>query len=248
MEILVGESEEVFKAHQGLLSSKGDFFAAAFDGAFQEANSKQLTLPEVRPRTFQRFLLWCYSGKVMDEGEAYGVDANADTVNVDELMDLCFFADYLGCDQLQNDVVDCVLEGLESPEDGLHLPSPSHIYEKTAAESPLRTLALHLWSRRVDWNVCARESQGYECRQKLFPPKFLFDLAATFYHLVQGIPGTADRDLRKHRCDYHVHRKGERHCEGLRSGDPGAAADDSLRQYRKHVEYHRQAVKTATFE
>ena len=240
MEIWIGQSPEVFKAHHGLLASKGDFFAAAFDGAFQESQTKRLELPEVAVPTFQRFLLWCYSGKVMDRGETYG-----DDVDTEELIGLCLFADFLGCNQLQNDAVDCLLDGLEG-HGGLNLPDPRRVYEMTTAESPLRTLMLDLWSRRVNWDQFFKDPQAYESRKHYLTPQFLFELATAFYRLVKGTPGTGDRDLRKHRCDYHVHKKAEPHCEGLRSGDKGPAGDDALQQYREHVNHHRQAVKTAT--
>ena len=50
-----------------LLTNNSTFFAAALDGAFAEATTKQVTLAEDDPRVFESFVQWLYYGIRMNE-------------------------------------------------------------------------------------------------------------------------------------------------------------------------------------
>lgn len=62
----MGPDEKQFDVHKELLCSVSDFFAAALDGGFKEAEAGAVKLPEQDPDTFQYFIHWLYAGKLTD--------------------------------------------------------------------------------------------------------------------------------------------------------------------------------------
>ena len=59
--VLVGPEKRRFDLHKGLITSRSDFFKAAFMGKFKEVDGT-LTLPEKDPATFKHFVYWLYTG------------------------------------------------------------------------------------------------------------------------------------------------------------------------------------------
>lgn len=60
----MGPDENQFDVYKELLCSVSDFFAAALDGGFKEAEAGAVKLPEQNPDTFQYFVHWLYAGKL----------------------------------------------------------------------------------------------------------------------------------------------------------------------------------------
>jgi len=87
VEFLVGE--EAFGAHRSLLSARSPVFAAMFASGMNEAVTGRVTIEDVDPTTFKRFLKFIYTGmfkfSALDE-ELFTV---ADKYQVETLMELC---------------------------------------------------------------------------------------------------------------------------------------------------------------
>jgi len=87
VEFLVGE--EAFGAHRSLLSARSPVFAAMFASGMKEAETGRVTIEDVNPTTFQRFLKFLYTGMFepsSKDGELFTV---ADKYRVEILMELC---------------------------------------------------------------------------------------------------------------------------------------------------------------
>jgi hypothetical protein len=61
--VLVGPEKHRFDLHRGLLCKTSDFFKAAFEGKFMEAEGT-LALPEQDPGLFKYFIHWLYTGSL----------------------------------------------------------------------------------------------------------------------------------------------------------------------------------------
>lgn len=62
--MIVGESSKKYRLHKKLLCYHSTFFAAAFNGNFQEGITGELKLPEDDAKAFDIFVHWLYSGSL----------------------------------------------------------------------------------------------------------------------------------------------------------------------------------------
>ncbi|KAF2449204.1 hypothetical protein P171DRAFT_480311 [Karstenula rhodostoma CBS 690.94] len=58
--VFVGSSKARFVVHEELLAHYSEFFRAALQGGFAEAETKTITLDDVAPHTFELFVHWLY--------------------------------------------------------------------------------------------------------------------------------------------------------------------------------------------
>lgn len=79
--ISVGPHEKKFDVHKELLCSVSDFFSAALNGGFKEAEAGAVKLPEQDPDTFQYFVHWLYAGKLTGYFRA-GTSPSLEELNV----------------------------------------------------------------------------------------------------------------------------------------------------------------------
>lgn len=63
MIVLVGPEKYRFEIHKTLVCGESDFFKAALNGNFKEADGT-ITLPEQDPATFKSFVYWLYTGSL----------------------------------------------------------------------------------------------------------------------------------------------------------------------------------------
>lgn len=61
--VLVGPESQRFDLHKGLICARSDFFRAALNGHFKEAEGK-IELPEQDPETFKYFVNWLYTDRL----------------------------------------------------------------------------------------------------------------------------------------------------------------------------------------
>ena len=64
--VIVENTKTRFSVRRGLLSAKSEFFRAAFEGTFREGETQELCFSDIQSPVFRRFLLWCYTNKVVD--------------------------------------------------------------------------------------------------------------------------------------------------------------------------------------
>jgi hypothetical protein len=58
--VIVGEEKKGFAVHEVLLTHYSDFFRAALNGKFKEAEEKRITLHDEEPVVFESFVHWLY--------------------------------------------------------------------------------------------------------------------------------------------------------------------------------------------
>ena len=187
-----------------MLCSKSPFFQAALQGEFREGNEQTVELPETSASTFERFMLWIYTSRILNDEEK---PATVDTL---ALLNLWTFGDFCGARRLQNDTMDCLIEGSRFNPKG---PHPETIYASTQKGSPLRKLAVDFWTQDRGWQKI--EKLGVEGVEHSIPYEALFDMSSALSKM-KGRPGPfiqrADKITWANRCNYHIHEAGEPRC------------------------------------
>jgi len=197
--IVVGAEKRLFAIHKGLLCSVSDYFRAALDGNFKEAEEQKIELLEDDPKVVARFQLWLYSGKVIDEGE--------DTTALDYpmLVNIYVFAETRRILSLQNHLVDTIIR--KSVREHFNLrPSDGDMYSNTTTSSPLRKLAVHMAAHNGGLVNPSWDLDGY-------PKEFLVSLVLALHRKAElGKNPSPKWILWEDRCDFHVHAQGEPPC------------------------------------
>ena len=146
--ITVGSEKALFHVHKGLICNASAYFKAAFEGEFKEASEQLLDLPEERPQMFKRFLLWLYSGSIIESPKE-----TCDKIHWKDLFGLYIFGDARSIPALQNAVIDALIDKCEQTD-----AIPTHyfvyIYDNTVDKSPLRRLV-------VDWIIYGIDHLAY---------------------------------------------------------------------------------------
>ncbi|KAL8886721.1 MAG: hypothetical protein Q9215_005600 [Flavoplaca cf. flavocitrina] len=200
VEIKVGPSDRIFKAHRGLLCERASYFKAILGnpGNWKE-NHEGLALKEVKPEIFQRFLLWLYFGNILDNNET------AQSVAGTTLIHCYFFADERGVPGMHNHVIDTFLARIETTEI-IFTKYQRLIWVNTPDGAPLRRLlvdALAMMGTNIP------EVMQTEEDQEQYDKSFITDvLVAKCKH-----PMTINlREFVKRRCEYHIHDEREAKC------------------------------------
>lgn len=129
--VLVGEVPKRYCLHKKLLCHHSTFFAAAFDGDFQEGTSSQLRLPEEEAGAFDIFVHGLYTGSLPRTWYGVHVAKPSSCVSVYAMGEKWFIP------RLQDDI-SCELrkrfDGNECPPCSLF----NKLYEATRPECKLR--------------------------------------------------------------------------------------------------------------
>lgn len=163
--ILVGPQETPFTLHTSILERGSSFFAAAFNGSFQESQTKTLKLPDIEPKYFEHIALWLYSGRL--ESPPFFYKDGKPTYFT--LLDLYGLADRLCLTSMRNALVERIADLAESTNS---VPTPSDtyiLYETLRETSPIRTLILDLFAYKKTDNLIATHPDDWH-------PQFLRDL------------------------------------------------------------------------
>jgi hypothetical protein len=65
--VIVGEEKKEFAVHEVLLTHYSDFFRAALNGKFKEAEEKRITLHDEVPAVFESFVHWLYHSSLPNQ-------------------------------------------------------------------------------------------------------------------------------------------------------------------------------------
>jgi len=124
-----------FKVYKDFLVYSSEFFNAAFNGNFAEANSRSMTLHDTEAKTFGLLVSYIYVGEL----------DNAGIITADDLLRLWILADRVLIPKLQNHVLRIIetLAEFEPSVDLLH-----HIYHRDHQYSLLRDFISEFFAMR----------------------------------------------------------------------------------------------------
>ena len=192
----VGKDAKDFGLHKGLLCNSSQYFRAAFEGSFKEAEEQVLLLPEDDVEVFQLFQFWLYYRKLLDTGETI------EDLSPVLLVDLYIFAETRCIPQLQDLTTDALIHQIDVTN---MIPTETipQIYENTTETSPLRRLIVDISARTGDLRNGSWFNKEAETR---YCTTFLISLVQALYdEKLKSSP----QDFSKFRCNYHVHTKAE---------------------------------------
>ncbi|MCJ1404986.1 hypothetical protein MMC11_008212 [Xylographa trunciseda] len=186
--VIAGKGKRVFKIHQNLLCSASDYFKAALEGKFKEAEEKRIEFLEESSKVIERFQLWLYSGSILEHMESW----------------IYFFAKIRLITKLENDVIDVLIR--QQQKSNLCFQS-EFMFKETMKGSAIRKFCVDTMVRRGnlrEWDL-----------ERTYPPcshGFLIEVI-----LELALEKDRSREEREHnfweiRCDYHVHAKDEPRC------------------------------------
>lgn len=165
VEITVGASETLFVVHRELLTLHSQFFRAAFEGGFREAEDGKVHLPDVEAKYFEHVVLWVYS-ESLEERAFFFKDGKPTYFT---LLDLYALADRLDIEGMRNALCDRIAV---LAEDTNSVPTPSDtyiLYETIRPNAPIKQLVLDLFAFKKTDNLIATHPDDWH-------PTFLRDL------------------------------------------------------------------------
>lgn len=125
-----GATKKTFQLHEGLLRHYSGYFDAALGGGFAEAKTRVIELKEDDVPTFERFVLWLYTGK-------YRRVAVASEGHYDPICKLWVLGDSRQIPLLANAMID-ILEDDIVKLGKLPIDNVSYVYANTMPGSKLR--------------------------------------------------------------------------------------------------------------
>ena len=143
--IFVSAEQRKFHLHCDLLCERSDFFRAAFQGHFKEAEAEELTLPDENVESFELLVAWLY-------GASLKSITSKDKFTV--YLDLVILARKLCLEHLQNETMDHILRFYRTSLPTVAVHDIRWIYENTLAGDPLRRLSI----RCASWTAMSNET------------------------------------------------------------------------------------------
>ncbi|KAL9066958.1 MAG: hypothetical protein Q9161_007202 [Pseudevernia consocians] len=204
VDIYVGTSRRKFRLHRDLLCERSEFFEAALEGHFKEAEAQELTLPEDSVESFERLVCWLYGAPLMSMPLEPSEDDFSANVN------LFILAKKLCLEHLQNETMDRVLKYYRLV---LLEVDVCILCENTSAGDPLRRLSIQCAAWKAVFNAVHNKDTAFESGSEYLLEgggEIAIDFAswlARFYAISKGSRGKlASIDpRRKSNCFYHVH-------------------------------------------
>ena len=164
VKFLVGpeESTTEFEVHKEFVSYYSPVLDAAFNGGFQEEETKTYRLEDTTAGAFRYFLHWIYGQNLeLDEKSSISTKAH-------HLVRLWVLADFLVIPRLQNAVIAKIHE-MSEQENVVFVRVLDYVYENTSDDTcPLR---------RYFVNELAFNYSGGFKEPELFPSELLLELA-----------------------------------------------------------------------
>ncbi|KAI9681751.1 MAG: hypothetical protein M1829_000496 [Trizodia sp. TS-e1964] len=219
--ILVGPERCKFLVHKDVLVRKSPYFKAAFDGAFKEADSGTLSLPEDDVETFRRFISYIYSGLILSDN-LYKYAYLHSTPNILlEFVRLYILADKFQMPRMKNEVIDAIREvHLESVNLEIHVEAFRLAYENTLRSSPLRKVLAFLFC------LALQSHNDIEAYRDSWPLDFWVDTSKIMcmmlglsdgWENLQEI-GATSSTVSIGSCSFHEHLPGDNYCKGPKQG------------------------------
>ncbi|KAF2170780.1 hypothetical protein M409DRAFT_18754 [Zasmidium cellare ATCC 36951] len=166
----VGTAENRFMVHKDVLMHRCSFFQNACAHALQQSNEQTIWLPEVDRETFQCYLQWAYSGKVVVA--TILADDNNMSPRLSSLVRLYAMAIHVDNLDLKNATVNTFLETLEQSNKSPTLESIKLLWSSTPNGCKLRQAV-------VDWFAFNSTGQWLERWRQDIPDAFYAELGIT---------------------------------------------------------------------
>ena len=205
--VKVGEDlERSFTLHKGLLSFYSGYFNTALNGEFSEAKSGIIELPTEEIETFERFVLWLYTGHF-----ERGIGWDYETITK-----LWLLGDRRGIPLLQNLALNEIRE-----YHGSEWQVPTGVinlaYQESFAKSPLQRFLIYLISTYSAANiVLGPELKDYNEWGK----EALWDLARAVWTAWESgkVQNARSKDelAKSDLCAYHVDEEGVQCLKGIK--------------------------------
>lgn len=233
IEVLVGKDETSYTVHEGIITHHSPFFRAALAHDFIEAHERKVHLPECSADTFEAYMEWIYTSKVVIEPTKAAACKGHVGVFCHDLMELYVFADSMQdlrlCNAIADECRECTSAFATRLSTSNPLPSTVDLlYSSLTERSPMRRLLLvsfedcnHVFCspempRGGDTRRCLA-TKAKQCRRKIWlqdnskalPPTFILDLA----HIGIGRDERSARDG-LNICSYHQHDDEVPKCSG----------------------------------
>ena len=191
--LIAGEAQKKISVHKFLVCRTAPYFQAALNGSFKEAAEQTITMPEQSPETIERFVLWVYTGKLLEGNEEAG------DLTPMRLADIYIVGDIYGIPELQNSAMDClvawVIANWKFPAGIL-----TRVYEHTPKDCRLQRFIVERAATKYKFH---EKGKWLENNISLFPQQYLMDIVRELSRHRWGI--TDDIDWNNLGCRYHVH-------------------------------------------
>jgi hypothetical protein len=159
------------------LCIQSPYFAAAFNGLFQESTTNEVYLEHVSPEIFRFFNHWLYTErlgipKVFDDSSPEGIKKGH--AYFDTLVSCWILGDYLQVPDFQNKAMKCLVStkfGSKAKIEQLPMAAFRTVYEETLDYSPLQRWVLDVWLR-LTFKIA-----DFKDPLEVFHPKMLLDVA-----------------------------------------------------------------------
>lgn len=173
--VIVGWEKEIFSAHKYLLCFRSPYFLRAFNGPFTEGQSGVLELNHVRPKIFELFVDWVYSGQigyssfysqrscVIDNPRDQHTE-RLELITLKDLFELWILADYFQTDEIENPIV-FEIRNIREHEDFALIEACELLYSKAPENSTMQKELVMFCVNRCD-------SDQLE-RLRLFLPQYV---------------------------------------------------------------------------
>ena len=183
--------KESFFIHKELACSKLPFFRAAMSGAWEEAKTGVVVMPDDDPEVFSLFQDWLYTSTLRYERV---IAHQADKDELQFVMEIIIFADKIGAIDLHYKAIDLIVQVLRKVS--MHGQHVHFAYDNTAFNADLRQLLTCITVHRLKE---ARESDPVKGGAWLFlgnlaeyPPRFVNTVFRHYWKKVNTSLGPVD--------------------------------------------------------
>ncbi|GIJ92550.1 hypothetical protein Asppvi_001828 [Aspergillus pseudoviridinutans] len=195
---MVGDEQEVFTVHEGLIRASSPFFNNAMAHDWKESQQRTIHLPDDEPEIFAVYMHWLYRRTLPVFCNEPGLPGTSEYLDLVKAYVLGFKILDL---RFRDSTIDAIVEKSESEARDGRCPCPSgevvkYALDNTNESAPIRELLLDMcanWGRRTWLRLWA------DC----LPQSFLFELASTLLDL------RADSDWYPEAYEYHYRRSDE---------------------------------------
>ena len=198
MKVVVGEGRTEFGIHKGLLCEYSEYFEAALNGNFTEAETGVVELLDEEISTFEVFHTWLYSKKLVVEE-----DGQEQKAGVPLIVRLYIFGDRRGVRKLRNDCINALVVNMNCNILTYVVEELEHIYENTSPGSSLRRLV-------EDSSACAHlESILLPRESRPFLPNDFLISVLIARGRTRGLSPSMKPPWAVDLCQYHEHAQSE---------------------------------------
>ena len=196
--INIGPKKQGFGVHKALLCNSSSYFKAALAGSFKEAKEGVISLEDEDPDVFGRFVMWLYSGYLLENDDVAGQSLWSGIINI------LIFAERRDIPHLHNDAINTYFE-MDTATKMIPSFAQRTIWKNTFEGSLIRKVLVDHFVYRGNLATIFEE----EKEKNQYDHGFVIDVCIA-KHKSPNVISTSD--FYKSRCQYHIHKEGEPRC------------------------------------